>query len=61
MTGCLKLVGQGRWSADDLSTALAARNRSALGLNAPPDGLTFVTAHYDRNNAPNFRNGSLTG
>jgi tRNA pseudouridine38-40 synthase len=61
MTGCLKLVGQGRWSADDLSTALAARNRSALGLNAPPDGLTFVNAHYDRNNAPNFRNGSLTG
>ncbi len=61
MTGCLRLVGQGRWSADDLSTALAARNRSALGLNAPPDGLTFVKAHYDRNNAPNFRNGSLTG
>jgi tRNA pseudouridine38-40 synthase len=46
MTGCLKLVGQGRWSADDLSAALAARDRHALGLNAPPDGLTFVAAHY---------------
>lgn len=46
MTGCLKLVGQGRWSADDLSAALAARHRHALGLNAPPDGLTFVAAHY---------------
>ncbi len=46
MTGCLKLVGQGRWSADDLETALKAQNRTALGLNAPPDGLTFVTASY---------------
>jgi tRNA pseudouridine38-40 synthase len=46
MTGCLKLVGQGRWSADDLAAALAARDRTALGLNAPPDGLTFVAAHY---------------
>lgn len=48
MTGCLKLVGQGRWSADDLTAALAARDRAALGLNAPPDGLTFVAAHYHR-------------
>jgi tRNA pseudouridine38-40 synthase len=46
MTGCLKLVGQGRWSADDLSAALLARDRHALGLNAPADGLTFVAAHY---------------
>ena len=47
MTGCLKLVGQGRWSADDLEAALEARDRTALGLNAPPDGLTFVAAHYE--------------
>lgn len=46
MTGCLKLVGEGRWSADDLAVALAACDRSALGLNAPPDGLYFVGAHY---------------
>jgi tRNA pseudouridine38-40 synthase len=46
MTGCLKLVGEGRWSANDLAAALAARDRRALGLNAPPDGLTFVAAHY---------------
>jgi tRNA pseudouridine38-40 synthase len=46
MTGCLKLVGQGRWTADDLETALRARDRTALGLNAPPDGLTFLAAHY---------------
>ena len=46
MAGCLKLVGQGRWTADDLETALRARDRTALGLNAPPDGLTFLAAHY---------------
>ncbi|KPF73311.1 pseudouridine synthase [alpha proteobacterium AAP81b] len=46
MTGCLKLVGEGRWTADDLAAALAARHRDALGVNAPPDGLTFLTACY---------------
>jgi tRNA pseudouridine38-40 synthase len=46
MVGCLKLVGEGRWSADDLAVALAARDRRALGLNAPPDGLYFVAANY---------------
>lgn len=46
MVGCLRLVGEGRWSADDLAAALAARNRLALGVNAPPDGLTFVAATY---------------
>ena len=46
MVGCLALVGQGKWSADDLSSALAARNRSALGHNAPPDGLYFTGARY---------------
>jgi len=46
MVGCLALVGQGRWSVDDLAAALAARDRAALGLNAPPDGLFFVRADY---------------
>jgi tRNA pseudouridine38-40 synthase len=47
MVGCLVLVGQGKWRADDLSAALAAKNRAALGFNAPPDGLYFVEAIYD--------------
>jgi tRNA pseudouridine38-40 synthase len=51
MVGCLKLVGEGRWSADDLAAALAAQDRRALGLNAPPDGLTFVAAHYTASGA----------
>ena len=46
MVGCLKLVGEGKWSADDLAAALAARDRDALGLNAPPDGLYFIGASY---------------
>lgn len=46
MVGCLVWVGQGKWSADDLQVALEARNRAALGFNAPPDGLYFVEATY---------------
>ena len=46
MVGCLALVGMGRWSVDDVAAALTARNRAALGLNAPPDGLYFVGASY---------------
>ncbi len=46
MVGCLALVGQGKWTPDDMATALAARDRAALGLNAPPDGLFFVGAEY---------------
>jgi len=46
MVGCLALVGSGKWSTMDLSDALAAKDRAALGLNAPPDGLYFMSARY---------------
>ncbi|MFM9851803.1 MAG: tRNA pseudouridine(38-40) synthase TruA [Sphingomonadaceae bacterium] len=46
MVGCLVLVGHGKWSASDLQRALDAKNRAALGFNAPPDGLYFVEALY---------------
>ncbi len=46
MVGCLALVGQGKWTPDDVTTALEAKDRSELGLNAPPDGLYFVEAVY---------------
>jgi tRNA pseudouridine38-40 synthase len=49
MTGCLALVGMGNWAPDDIRRALEARNRSALGHNAPPDGLYFVKARYPAN------------
>ena len=46
MVGCLALVGMGRWSVDDMKAARDAKDRAALGLNAPPDGLYFVNARY---------------
>lgn len=46
MVGCLQLVGRGKWCAETLRAALEARDRAALGLNAPPDGLYFVEALY---------------
>lgn len=56
MVGCLALVGRGRWNADDLSTALEARDRHALGLNAPPDGLYFVEAVYPNSRVSDLSN-----
>jgi tRNA pseudouridine38-40 synthase len=52
MVGCLQLVGRGNWSGDDLEAALAARDRGALGLNAPPDGLYFAAARYPEDERP---------
>lgn len=52
MVGCLQLVGRGKWSAADLEAALDARDRAALGLNAPPDGLYFAAAIYPDDEAP---------
>jgi tRNA pseudouridine38-40 synthase len=46
MVGSLVWVGQGRWNADDLSAALAARSRAACGVVAPPDGLYLVRVEY---------------
>lgn len=46
MVGSLKMVGTGKWTGDDLREALEARDRRALGFNAPPDGLYFVEAVY---------------
>lgn len=46
MVGCLALVGMGRWHEEQVAEALAARDRQALGLNAPPQGLYFVRATY---------------
>jgi tRNA pseudouridine38-40 synthase len=46
MVGCLKLVGAGSWPESRVAEALAAKDRSALGLNAPPHGLYFVEAVY---------------
>ena len=46
MVGCLALVGMGRWREEQVADALAARDRQALGLNAPASGLYFRWARY---------------
>ena len=46
MVGSLVWVGEGRWRADDLAAALAARNRAACGPVAPPEGLYLVRVDY---------------
>ncbi len=46
MVGSLAAVGDGKWSADDLSAALAARDRAACGTVAPPDGLYLMKVDY---------------
>jgi tRNA pseudouridine38-40 synthase len=46
MVGALAFVGEGRWSADDLSAALAARDRTACAPVAPPEGLYLMQVDY---------------
>ncbi|MFN3230165.1 MAG: tRNA pseudouridine(38-40) synthase TruA [Asticcacaulis sp.] len=47
MTGTLAEVGIGRWSADDVTEALEARDRRACGPVAPPEGLYLTHVFYD--------------
>ena len=46
ISGCLGMVGTGQWSPANMKEALEAKDRNALGLNAPPEGLYFVGASY---------------
>jgi tRNA pseudouridine38-40 synthase len=47
MVGALAMVGEGKWSADDVSTALAKRDRTACAPVAPPDGLYLISVDYE--------------
>jgi tRNA pseudouridine38-40 synthase len=46
MVGSLVFVGEGKWSANDLAAALAARDRTACGPVAPPEGLYLMRVDY---------------
>jgi tRNA pseudouridine38-40 synthase len=55
MVGCLELVGRGKWTRQDLKDALEAKDRAALGFNAPPDGLYFAEALYPDDVTPSAK------
>ena len=44
--GALKLVGEGRWSKEDVAAALEAKDRNACAPVAPPHGLYLVSVAY---------------
>src|SRR5262245_8051176 len=46
MVGSLALVGEGKWRAQDLAAALAARDRATCGTVAPPEGLYLLRVDY---------------
>jgi tRNA pseudouridine38-40 synthase len=46
MVGSLVWVGEGRWSKADLKRALDAKDRTACGPVAPPDGLYLMRVDY---------------
>jgi tRNA pseudouridine38-40 synthase len=51
MVGSLVHVGEGKWTAADLTAALAARDRTACGQVAPPHGLYLVKVDYEGDEA----------
>ena len=44
--GTLKLVGEGKWTAADVTVALAQKKRAAAGPTAPAEGLYLVEVTY---------------
>lgn len=46
MVGTLKLVGEGKWTPDDVRAALAAKRREAGGPTAPACGLYLTGVRY---------------
>jgi len=46
MVGSVAQVGLGRWSAEDLAAALAARDRARCGPVAPAQGLCLMAVDY---------------
>jgi tRNA pseudouridine38-40 synthase len=46
ITGTLRTVGEGKWGAAELTAALEAKDRTAAGPTAPPDGLYLVRVNY---------------
>ncbi|MBK19140.1 MAG: tRNA pseudouridine(38-40) synthase TruA [Rhodospirillaceae bacterium] len=47
--GTLKLVGEGKWTTEDVGDALAACDRTKGGPTAPPEGLYLTEVSYPPN------------
>jgi tRNA pseudouridine38-40 synthase len=48
MAGCLRDVGRGRATCDDVASILAARDRRAAGATLPAHGLYLLSVQYPR-------------
>lgn len=46
IVGTLSLVGLGKWSSEDMKTALEAKDRTKGGPTAPSDGLYLIRVDY---------------
>lgn len=46
IVGTLVMVGDGKIQPDDMKNILEAKNRSAAGVTAPPEGLYFMKVDY---------------
>lgn len=46
MVGTLVMVGEGKWSPQDVKDALEAKDRRKGGVTAPPDGLYLMRVDY---------------
>jgi tRNA pseudouridine38-40 synthase len=46
ITGTLVLVGEGKWTPDDVKAALEARDRTRGGPTAPSEGLYLIQVDY---------------
>ena len=46
IAGTLVLVGEGKWSPEDVQKALLAKERAAAGITAPPQGLCLINIDY---------------
>lgn len=46
ITGCLKMVGEGKWNKDNIAYLLEAKDRTKAAVTAPSRGLFFIKAEY---------------
>ncbi|MDP6603859.1 MAG: tRNA pseudouridine(38-40) synthase TruA [Rhodospirillales bacterium] len=61
VTGTLRLVGEGRWTGDDVAAALRAHDRAAAGPTAPACGLYLESVGYGDSEAARTETGAGEG